>query len=196
MTEEIILVDRQDRQLGFCSKKEAHQKGLLHRAFSVFIVSGGKMLIQKRALQKYHSGGLWANACCSHPRKEESLEQAVERRLWQELGISTGRGTSEERNQPTNGFSFREVFSFYYHHPFSEGLFEHEIDHVFLMEYDGPVRPDPDEIAEVRWVEWEQLFKDLERDPQQFACWFQIAAPRVIQILKSGLPSEVSRNKE
>ena len=169
MKEEIMIVNERDEIQGYCSKEEAHRKGILHRAFSVFIVSDSQMLIQRRALEKYHSGGLWANACCSHPRRGESLEVAVERRLLEELGI---------RN-----LEVKELFSFIYRHEFRKDLFEHEYDHVFLGEYYGAVEPNPEEIAEVKWMELKDLKRALKEKPELFACWFQIAAPRILEFL-------------
>lgn len=175
MSEEIVIVDTADREIGFCSKMEAHRKGLLHRAFSVFIVSGSDMLIQRRALGKYHSGGLWANACCSHPRKGETLAEAIPRRLKEELGIETMQAN--------------EIFSFRYHHQFSGDLFEHEFDHVFVADYDeglhGSIDPNRDEIHETQWVSLVDLEMNLEREPQRYAVWFKIAAPRVLEYLRN-----------
>lgn len=169
MMEEIIMVNERDQIVTYCSKEEAHKRGILHRAFSVFLISGSKMLIQQRAFEKYHSGGLWANACCSHPRKGEMLAVAIERRLSEELGIK--------------GVAVRELFSFVYHFRFHAQLFEHEYDHVFLGEYDGPVDPNPEEIAQVRWVEMKDLKEELEVEKEKFAYWFQLAAPRVLEYL-------------
>lgn len=169
MTEKIMIVNEEDEIQGYCGKEEAHRKGILHRAFSVFIVSDSKMLIQRRALNKYHSGGLWANACCSHPRKGESLAAAVERRLLEELGI--------------RALEVEELFSFVYHHEFRRDLFEYEYDHVFLGEYYGVVEPNPEEIAAMEWIELTDLKKALLENSERFACWFQIAAPRVLERL-------------
>lgn len=166
--DELILVDIFDRETGFCSKEEAHRRGLLHRAFSVFAYSGGSMLIQQRAFGKYHSGGLWANTCCSHPRRGESLENAVRRRLREETGI-TGRP--------------EEAFSFVYRHSFRPDLHEYEYDHVFLMEYDGEVTADPEEIAAVRWIPFDRLAGELLDCPEKYAPWFLTAAPRVLALM-------------
>ena len=128
------------------------------------------MLIQRRALDKYHSGGLWANACCSHPRKDEPLEIAVPRRLKEELGIEN--------------VQVKEIFSFIYRHRFADDLYEHELDHVFVAEYDGPVDANPSEIQEIQWIALDDLEKSLKYEPDRYACWFKIAAPRVLDYLR------------
>ena len=130
---DIILVNEEDVQVGTMEKMEVHERGLLHRAFSVFIFNkAGEMLLQQRALSKYHSGGLWTNACCSHPRPGEKTEDAAARRLFEELGFGT---------------ELRFAFSFTYKAAFDNGLTEHEFDHVFVGHFDGPLRPDPKEVA-------------------------------------------------
>lgn len=169
MDKEIILVDSHDNITGYTSKFEAHRTGALHRAFSVFLYHENSLLIQQRAQDKYHSGGLWANTCCSHPRKGESLEAAVSRRLMEEAGIKCG---------------VEEVFAFVYKHQFGEQLYEHEYDHVFLGEYDGEYVMNPDEVQDFRWVDLDELKTELESSPEKFACWFQIAAPKVIEIIQ------------
>ena len=167
-SDKLIWVDLFDNEIGSGEKLETHVKNQLHRAFSLFIVYDGKMLIQKRALGKYHSGGLWANACCSHPRFGESLPDAVQKRMEEELGIAKGSCEPEE------------LFWFnYFSH--SEGLSEYDIDHVFLTDYHGEMNPDPDEIMELRWVSLEDLKREMEDVPQTFSTWFLIAAPRVME---------------
>lgn len=165
----LIMVDTQDHPLGPCKKMQAHQSARLHRAFSVFLCCDGNMLLQRRAAGKYHSGGLWANACCSHPRWGETLGEAVTRRLWEELNICP----------PVN-----ELFSFLYMAEFSNGLSEYELDHVFLGECDQIPDFAPSEISEMRFVSFSQLRKELVDQPQQFAPWFLIAAPRVLDYLE------------
>lgn len=169
--DKLIWVDLFDNEIGSGEKLETHINNQLHRAFSVFIVHDGKMLIQKRALGKYHSGGLWANACCSHPRWGESLADAVQKRLEEELGIP--KGTCEPK----------ELFFFNYFSQY-EGLSEYEIDHVFLTDYHGEVHVDYDEIMELRWIALDDLQKELEEKPETFSTWFLIAAPRVIEYVK------------
>lgn len=170
--DKLIWVDLFDREIGSGDKLETHKKNQLHRAFSLFVVHDGKMLIQKRAKEKYHSGGLWANACCSHPRWGEELADAVQKRMEEELGIPQGSC------QP------KELFAFNYFTQY-HGLSEYEIDHVFLVDYDGDIKPDPDEIAELSWVYLEDLKVKMEIAPQEFATWFLIAAPRVLEYVES-----------
>lgn len=167
MNEQLIWVDIFDNEIGYGEKLETHVKEQLHRAFSIFIIHDGKMLIQRRALDKYHSGGLWANACCSHPRKGESLEESLQNCLELELGIPKGSCIPEER------------FSFVYYSRY-DGLSEYEYDHVFVADYEKEITPNPEEIAELRWVELARLKKELEEEPQKFSTWFLIAAPRVL----------------
>jgi len=168
--ERIILVDEFDRPVGSAEKMEAHRTPKLHRAFSVFVHHGGKMLIQRRAMGKYHSGGLWANACCSHPREGEPTELAVVRRLEQEIGV---RGASPVR-----------LFSFVYEHKFRDDLYEHEYDHVFAADYSGSLSENADEVMGVEWLEFGELTSRLRETPEKFAVWFLIAAPRVLTALK------------
>ena len=162
----LIIVDIFDREKGLAGKEEIHQYGILHRAFSVFIYQGTRMLIQRRAFDKYHSGGLWANACCSHPKAGEETKEAAKKRLIEEVGIHC---------------SIREIFSFVYRHQFTETLFEYEFDHVFLGEYHGEVKPNSKEVEELKWVEFSWLAKDLEEHPEKYAAWFLIAAPKILK---------------
>lgn len=166
---DVILVDQADRPVGRMEKQEAHRKGLLHRAFSVFLLDGSKLLIQRRALDKYHCGGLWSNTCCSHPAPGEPVLLAAERRLDEELGIKNAR--------------LRELDTFLYRAAFPNGLAEHELDHVLLGEYSGPVQPDPMEIAQVRWIDLEELQRDLQAFPQWYTPWFPPALTLVLRHL-------------
>lgn len=168
--ENIILVDTADRPIGICEKLEAHARPILHRAFSIFLHSDGQMLLQKRNRNKYHSGGLWTNACCSHPRVGESLETAASRRLQEELGIQA---------------PLAELFSFLYFAQFSDHLFEYEYDHVLLGEYSGTPDFNPDESEEMRWVRFPQLRRELVETPESFSVWFLSAAPRVLDHLEA-----------
>lgn len=170
MEDQLIRVDLYDREIGYASKEEIHKNGWLHRAFSVFLVDGDRMLIQKRNLKKYHSGGLWANACCSHPRQDEGLEEAVERRLFEELGVSA---------------PCRELSHFVYYARFENGMSEYELDHIFVGHYDGEVSFDKNEIAEVKWVDFDWLEEDLQKNPDSYAVWFLTAAPRVLEFLRN-----------
>ena len=164
-TQEIILVDEQDRPMGTMEKMEAHRLGVLHRAFSVFIFdSRGRMLIQQRAAVKYHGALLWTNACCSHPHPGETTLEAAERRLKEELGFTT---------------ALEEIFSFTYLSHVENGLIEHEYDHVFAGEYEGPLQPDQQEVAEYTFEEMKQLEWAIKNQPSRFTTWFRIAFPKI-----------------
>ena len=155
---DLILVDLDDREIGYGEKMEVHRKGLLHRAFSVFLFHGDHLLIQQRAAGKYHCAGLWANTCCSHPRAGQSLEDAAAQRLTEECGIAR--------------VPLREAGSFVYRSVFRNGLTEYELDHVFVGEYGGAFSPDPDEIAELRYVPLAELKEDMIASPEKYAPWF------------------------
>src|SRR2546423_8808562 len=167
---EVILVNEQDEPIGNMGKMEAHQTGKLHRAFSVFIFDAeGRMLLQQRALNKYHSGGLWTNACCSHPRPGENTTMEAKRRLKEELGFDT---------------ALRPMFQFTYRAAFENGLAEHEFDHVFYGQYAGIIDADPNEVLSYRYESMEEIEKQLEQQPEKFTVWFGIAFPRVKQWLE------------
>lgn len=176
MNELIALVDINDRITGYETKGEVHRKGLLHRAFSVFVVRDGKMLIQKRNPDKYHSGGLWSNTCCSHQRKGEELAESVHRRMIEEMGIDC---------------ELTELFSFVYRTQFRPDLTEYEYDHVFAGSYEGEVSVNPEEASEIRWIPLEELGKALEKTPEKFSSWFIISAPEVMRKLRS---AEAAKN--
>jgi len=165
MQEQVILVDELDRPMGVMEKMEAHKKALLHRAFSVFIYNAdGEMLLQRRALTKYHSGGLWTNACCSHPRPGEDTLQAALRRLKEELGFDT---------------PLKEVLQFTYKTAFDNGLTEHEYDHVFIGIYDGIILPNSEEVAEYKYLPISGISTLLTAQPEKFTSWFHLAFPMV-----------------
>lgn len=168
MKNELILVDLADQEIGFGEKLAVHQRGQLHRAFSVFVIHNGKMLIQRRAVSKYHSGGLWANACCSHPRKGEELFSSAQERIREELGADITE--------------LEELFSFVYRCPFENGLTEYEYDHVLLADYNGPIYPNPAEAECVKWVELGELKQAMLVRPEAFSSWFIISAPRVMRM--------------
>lgn len=163
--EYVILVDEQDTPIGLAEKLEAHQKNWLHRAFSIFIFrqyNGLEILLQQRALHKYHSPGLWTNTCCSHPRQGETVEQAGLRRLQEELGLAA---------------QLINVGWFKYNAHFSNGLSEHEIDHVLIgvVAADTPILPNPDEVNAYRWITVPDLQQELNTHPEQFTPWLQQA---------------------
>lgn len=165
MSQKVILVDEQDEVVGTMEKMEVHQKGLLHRAFSVFIFnSKGEMLLQQRALEKYHSPGLWSNACCSHPGPGDDIEQAALKRLKEEMGFET----------PVS-----EIFDFVYKASFENGLTEYEYDHVFAGEYDGVVRYNPEEVMNFCYRPMMEIRESLQAEPQNYTTWFHLAFPRV-----------------
>jgi isopentenyl-diphosphate Delta-isomerase len=149
MSAQVILVNENDEPIGIMDKLEAHRQAMLHRAFSVFIFNErGEMLLQQRAHHKYHSGGLWTNACCSHPSPGEATEDAANRRLREEMGFST---------------SLTKIFDFTYRAEFDNGLVEHEYDHVFLGLY--------------CYKSLDELRQDMENEPDAYTAWFQIALP-------------------
>ena len=161
----VVLVDGSDNEIGVMEKMEAHRRGLLHRAFSVFIFNhAGEMLLQRRAIEKYHSGGLWTNACCSHPRPGEDVALAANRRLEEELGFQT---------------SLKPLFSFTYQTEFGNGLTEHEFDHVLAGFYDGKIDPDPTEVEEFRYSSLSKISEEMISNPENFTSWFRIAFPRI-----------------
>jgi isopentenyl-diphosphate delta-isomerase len=163
--EQVILVDENDQQIGLMEKMAAHEQALLHRAFSVFIFnSEGKMLLQQRALNKYHSGGLWTNACCSHPRSNENVIDAATRRLHEEMGFVTPI-------QPAFQFTYKTVFD--------NGLTEHEFDHVFIGTYDGEININPDEVENYGYGLVEDIELDIQQYPSIYTEWFKIAFPKV-----------------
>ena len=168
--QKLILVDENDAELGTMEKMAVHQQGLLHRAFSVFIFdSQGRMLLQRRADNKYHSAGLWSNACCSHPVAGEELSGAVKRRLFEELGIET---------------PVEKIFDFVYRTEFPDGLIEYEFDHVFAGIYDGPVLFNTSEVKAIEQVEMEELQAQATLYPERFTSWFLLALPKINAWLK------------
>lgn len=165
--EQVILVDAKDNQIGIMEKLEAHKKGLLHRAISVFIYnSNGEMLIQRRALEKYHSKGLWANTCCSHPFPGESSLEAANRRLQEEMGMKA---------------NLQEIFSFTYKSSLDNGLTEHELDHVFLGTTDTIPEINKDEVSEWKYTTHNDLTSDIEINPEKYAVWFKMIFEKVNQ---------------
>ena len=160
MKEEVILVNEQDIALGLMEKMEAHRKGLLHRAFSVFIVNDkNQLLLQQRAFSKYHSGGLWTNTCCSHPRDGEAVEQAAHRRLFEEMGFDC---------------TLQKLTSFIYKAELDQGLTEHELDHVFIGYWQGEPKINPEEAASFKWMDVDAVKADIQANPDMYTAWFKI----------------------
>lgn len=168
MEEKIILVDENDVDIGSIEKMEAHLKGLLHRAFSIFIFNeNGDMMIQKRANHKYHSGGLWTNACCSHPRFGETLETAIHRRLVEEMGFDC---------------NMKEEKTFLYRAELDNNLIEHELDHIYIGYYEGTPIINKEEVEDWRWISIEELKKEIKDFPDTFTYWFKFAINNVLDI--------------
>lgn len=161
----VVLVDEQDNAIGKMEKQQAHVEGALHRAFSIFIFnSEKKMLLQKRASSKYHCGGLWTNTCCSHPRENESLQDAANRRLQEEMGMNC---------------ELKPIFSFVYKAEFENGLIEHEFDHVFFGETNQIPELNLDEVEEFKYIGVDELQAEVKDKPESFTPWFLIALDRV-----------------
>ncbi|MCQ0110214.1 isopentenyl-diphosphate delta-isomerase [Zhouia amylolytica] len=159
--EHVILVNEKDEPIGSMEKIEAHEKALLHRAFSVFIMNKkGETMLQQRALHKYHSPGLWTNTCCSHQRDGESNIAAGKRRLMEEMGFTVDH--------------LEEIFSFIYKAPFDNGLTEHEFDHVMIGYYDEEPNIVPDEVADWKWMSLEDIKSDMALNPGHYTEWFKI----------------------
>jgi isopentenyl-diphosphate Delta-isomerase len=168
MEEEVILVDENDNEIGLMPKTDAHKKALLHRAISVFIFNKkGEWLLQRRALTKYHSGGLWTNTCCSHPLPKESNIDVANRRLNQEMGIQC---------------SLTELFSFTYKEAMDNELTEHEFDHVFIGITDNIPQINPAEVAEFKYVKYKDLSLDIKKNPTNYTVWFRKIFERVWEL--------------
>ena len=162
--ENVVLVDRNDNPMGLMPKLEAHEKGVLHRAFSVFILNRkGQLMLQRRALDKYHSPGLWTNTCCSHPRESESNIEAGVRRLKEEMGVTT---------------PLKSMFSFIYKSKFDNGLTEHEFDHVLLGYYDKQPFINTIEVSEWKWMSLDKIIIEIKNKPEEFTVWFKIIFER------------------
>ena len=163
--EKVILVNELDDPIGLMPKLEAHEKAVLHRAFSVFVFNHkNELLLQQRALHKYHSPGLWTNTCCSHQRDGESNLEAGNRRLQEEMGMIV---------------SLEECFSFIYKAPFDNGLTEHELDHVMIGYSDDNPEINPEEVAAWKWVRMENIATDMQQNPEHYTAWFKIIFDRV-----------------
>lgn len=160
----VILVDEQDNQIGLMPKMEAHEKAILHRAFSVFIFNDkNELMLQQRALHKYHSPGLWTNTCCSHQREGEDNIAAGTRRLQEEMGFVV---------------PLKETTSFIYKAPFDNGLTEHELDHILVGTYEGEPVINEDEVAAWKWMPLESVKNDIQDHPEEYTAWFKIIFER------------------
>ncbi|OOG71489.1 isopentenyl-diphosphate Delta-isomerase [Flavobacterium sp. A45] len=158
--EKVILVNEFDEQIGLMPKLEAHEKAILHRAFSVFVLNNkNEVMLQQRAHQKYHSPLLWTNTCCSHQREGETNIQAGNRRLHEEMGFNT---------------ELKELFHFIYKAPFDNGLTEHELDHVMIGYYDGEPVINPEEVEDWKWMKIEDIQSDMHLSPDSYTVWFKI----------------------
>jgi len=158
--ENVILVNRKDEQIGLMPKLEAHEKAVLHRAFSVFVLnSKNEIMLQQRASQKYHSPLLWTNTCCSHQRDGETNIQAGSRRLFEEMGFNT---------------ELKELFHFIYKAPFDNGLTEHELDHVMIGYCDDAPNINREEVEDWKWMKIEDVKSDMETHPALYTVWFKI----------------------
>lgn len=167
MNIELILVDDYDKEIGIMEKHEAHEKGLLHRAVSVFIFnSDGKLLLQKRALEKYHSPGLWTNTACGHPFPKETIFVAANRKLKEEMGIDC---------------NLTYAFKFKYRVDFENGLSENEIDHVFIGRCDSDPKPDTNEVMDWKWFTEFEISSILKNSPSSLTEWFKICYPEVLK---------------
>ena len=165
--EHVILVDPNGKEIGTQEKIQAHRDGKLHRAFSIFVFNTlDEVLLQKRAETKYHSGGLWTNTCCSHPRPGENHHHAARRRLQEEMGFDC---------------ELKELFSFIYHVKLNDDLFEHELDRVFVGRYDGQPTPNPDEVDDWKWMDIGILKQDIRENSKNYTYWFKLVLDRVIR---------------
>lgn len=158
--EHVILVDERDDAIGTMEKIEAHEKGLLHRAFSILLFnSKGEFLLQKRSKKKYHSGGLWTNTCCSHPQPDEQIEEATRRKLKQEMGIEV---------------KTEFAYKFIYKTNLDKNLIEHECDHVYTGIFDGQPVINNDEVEDWKFIDLKSLQKDVHQNPEDYTYWFKL----------------------
>jgi isopentenyl-diphosphate delta-isomerase len=172
MSDQVILVDENDRDIGVADKLQAHRSRQLHRAFSIFIFNDkGQLLLQKRARQKYHSGGLWTNTCCSHPAPGAELLQEAQRKLQQEMGFAC---------------DLKHALSFIYTAELDNGLYENELDHIFVGTYNGQPRVNPAEVEDWQWVDWSELKKELQAHPERYTYWLGPAMERLEERPLSG----------
>lgn len=167
----VVLVDANDNDIGTMEKMEAHEKAVLHRAFSIFLFNTkGEMLIHQRAFSKYHTPGLWTNACCSHPRMGETLQQATSRRLREEMGMEA---------------EIHKIFHFLYKADVGQGLIEHEVDHVFVGTTDVLPNINREEVETYAYINLDELRTDIKLHPEKYTAWFKIAFDRVEEYYKN-----------
>ncbi|MDP6537815.1 MAG: isopentenyl-diphosphate Delta-isomerase [Gammaproteobacteria bacterium] len=172
MNQELVLVDENDVVIGYGEKLQVHQNAQLHRAFSIFVLNNNsELLLQKRAYDKYHSGGLWANTCCSHPVRGEDQEVTAQRRLVEEMGIQC---------------SLRKLFGFMYKAELDNGLTEFEYDHVYLGKFEGNPTPNAEEVCDWKWMNLELLQEDLKVNPDRYAYWLHHAFGQFLSHLDAG----------
>lgn len=165
-TEKVVIVNEHDEWLGTADKLDAHREGILHRAFSVFIVNdNNELLLQQRAISKYHSGGLWTNACCSHPRPKESTLSAAHRRLIEEMGFDC---------------ELEKIFHLRYKADLDNNMIENEYDHVYIGKYTGDIKPNKSEVEGYKYVNIEQLAELVEEHPEQYTEWFKLLLPKFL----------------
>ncbi len=168
----IILVDKNDIEIGLLDKTTVHETGVLHRAFSVFLFNSmGFLMLQRRAMSKYHSPGLWSNTCCSHPRQGEDTKAACSRRLMEEMGLKCN-------------LSF--AFSFTYRAQLDKGLTEHEFDHVYFGFTDKVPKPDPQEVMDWKYISVEELQKEISTRPDDYTEWLKICFVKVVEHVEAG----------
>lgn len=167
MLEKVILINESNQEMGVAEKVHAHKEGLLHRAFSIFLFDfSGRILLQRRALTKYHSGGLWSNTCCGHPRPGERTEEAAHRRLNEEMGIQC---------------ALQEAFGVLYRAGLEGGLIEHEFDHVFVGYFNGVPILNTTETDDWAWIEFDSLMRSVTQAPERYSFWLKLLLPRVIE---------------
>ncbi|MBK5192357.1 MAG: isopentenyl-diphosphate Delta-isomerase [Flavobacteriaceae bacterium] len=168
--EKVILVNEKDEPKGLMPKMEAHEKGLLHRAFSVFVFNDkNELMLQQRALSKYHSPGLWTNTCCSHQREGESNIEAGKRRLQEEMGFTT---------------DLKDTMAFIYKAPFDNGLTEHEFDHILVGNFNDVPDLNPQEVSAWKWMKLEEVQKDMKNHPECYTEWFKIIFDKYYQSIQ------------
>ncbi|MCU0664840.1 MAG: isopentenyl-diphosphate Delta-isomerase [Myxococcota bacterium] len=176
MDEMLILVDENDNPIGTEEKMEIHRRGVLHRCFSIFVCDrAGRVMLQKRAASKYHSGGLWTNTCCGHPRAGEEVAEAAHRRLFEEMSFDC---------------ELVELFTFVYRAQLDHGLIEHEFDHVFAGRFEAALSPNPEEADGYDWETMPRILEDMRARPERYTVWSIIAFEKLIEKYPQGIPGQ------